>query len=186
VTLVPLFDGQDPMIHVVQGEFAIANDPGVVLTTVLGSCVAVCMRDPGAGVGGMNHFLLPGGKPGEGSSVVYGVNAMELLINALLKAGARRSHLEAKIFGGATMLESIRNIGASNIEFALKFLETERIPCIGRSVGGSLARRVKYWPVTGRARQRQMQETDLREIDLPINKPAAPSAPPTDDDIEFF
>jgi chemotaxis protein CheD len=87
---------------VIQGEFKVSDDPNVVLSTILGSCVAACMRDPVAGVGGMNHFLLPGQANGTGGEATrYGVHLMELLINGLLKKGARRERIEAKIIGGA-------------------------------------------------------------------------------------
>ena len=86
----------------------------VALTTILGSCVAACMRDSRAGVGGMNHFLLPGALVGKAEGVERGVHAMELLINALLQAGAKRDRLEAKIFGGARMMKNLSDIGAKN------------------------------------------------------------------------
>ncbi len=88
-------------VHVIQGEWKVVSDPDVVLSTILGSCVAACMRDPVAGVGGMNHFLLPGSADAlssGGDATRYGVHLMELLINGLLKKGARRERLEAKIF----------------------------------------------------------------------------------------
>ena len=78
-------------VHVIQGEFHVSDHPDVMLTTILGSCVAACVRDPLSGVGGMNHFLLPGEEGGEG--LRYGVQSMELLVNALLRRGARRDRL---------------------------------------------------------------------------------------------
>src|SRR5262249_19029290 len=113
------------VVHVVQGEFKVSTSPDVMLTTVLGSCVAACMRDPAAGVGGMNHFLLPGVLAGEGADLERGVHAMELLINALLQAGARRDRLEAKLFGGARMMKNLSDIGAKNSVFASEFLRQE-------------------------------------------------------------
>ena len=91
-------------LHVVQGEFAVTEDPDVMMGTILGSCVSACMRDPVAGVGGMNHFLLPGEREttdGGPQSMRYGVQSMELLLNALYRMGARRERLEVKLFGGA-------------------------------------------------------------------------------------
>lgn len=94
-------------VHIIQGEYKVVSDPDVVLTTILGSCVAACLRDPVSGVGGMNHFLLPGtGSVTGGDATRYGVHLMELLINGLLKQGARRDRLEAKIFGGAKTIAS--------------------------------------------------------------------------------
>lgn len=108
-------------VHVIQGEFKVVNDPDIVLSTILGSCVAACMRDPAAGVGGMNHFLLPGSatSPSSGADATrYGVHLMELLINGLLKQGARRDRLEAKIFGGARTIARFSNVGEQNAAFA--------------------------------------------------------------------
>ena len=127
-------------IHVVQGEFFVSDDADVTLSTVLGSCVAACMRDPAAGIGGMNHFLLPG-NAGGGDSMKYGINSMELLIN------------EAKLFGGANVVHNLSDIGAQNAAFAQKFLAMEGISFLGGSLGGQTARRLRYWPVSGRASQ---------------------------------
>ena len=107
-------------INVVQGEYSVSADPNVVFTTILGSCVAACIRDPVAGVGGMNHFLLPGNENGARSTEAerYGVHLMELLVNGLMKKGARRDRLEAKLFGGAKMMERLSDIGKLNASFA--------------------------------------------------------------------
>ncbi|HEY1072308.1 chemotaxis protein CheD, partial [Brevundimonas sp.] len=99
-------------IHVGQGEHYVTSDPDVVLSTVLGSCVAMCLRDPVAGVGGMNHFLLPeGAGAGTDAGRRYGAYAMELLINDVLKAGGRRDRLQAKLFGGGRMFDSLKDVG---------------------------------------------------------------------------
>jgi chemotaxis protein CheD len=143
-------------IHVVQGEHAISDDPEAVLTTILGSCVAACMRDAVAGVGGMNHFLLPGGPKdaeADGDSLRYGVHAMELLVNSLLARGARRDRLEVKLFGGGRLVKGLTDVGASNAKFAEEFLLREKLKHVGGSLRGDSGRRVQYWPVSGRARQ---------------------------------
>jgi chemotaxis protein CheD len=147
--------GDERRIHVIQGEFHVSEDPGVVLTTILGSCVAACIRDPVASVGGMNHFLLPGfdAKAGDLEAERYGVHLMELLLNGLLKKGARRERLEAKLFGGARTVDGLSDIGARNASFAEGFLRNEGINYIGGSLGGDQGRRVQFWPVSGRARQ---------------------------------
>ncbi|WP_426958710.1 chemotaxis protein CheD [Muricoccus radiodurans] len=145
--------GVDRRVNIVQGEFRVTADPEVVLTTILGSCVAACLRDPVAGVGGMNHFLLPGEIGGGGESMRYGVHAMELLVNGLLRRGARRERLEAKLFGGARMLDGLTDVGAQNAAFAERFLREERIAHSGGSLRGERGRRIQFWPVTGRARQ---------------------------------
>jgi chemotaxis protein CheD len=141
--------------HVVQGEQFVTDDPDMVVTTILGSCVAACLRDPLAGVGGMNHFLLPGGDPMRvsGDSMSHGVHAMELLVNALLRRGARRERLEGKLFGGARLVKGLTDVGALNAQFAADFLRREGVRNVGGSLRGEHGRRIQYWPVSGRARQ---------------------------------
>lgn len=131
-----------------------SRDPDAQFSTILGSCVAVCLWDIDAAMGGMNHFLLPGGHDGgHGGSLRYGVHAMEMLINALLKMGARRDRLQAKLFGGARISTNLRDVGASNADFARSFLQAEDIPCRAESLGGTSARRVIFRPCTGHAKQ---------------------------------
>lgn len=149
--------------HIAQGEFAIGDGSGGTIATILGSCVATCLHDRSAGLGGMNHFLLPDGTGSAVHPSSFGTHAMELLINALIKQGASRSRLEAKVFGGARMIAGLSDIGARNAEFVLDFLRREGIACIGQSLGGTSARRVEFWPETGRARQRILTETSLVE-----------------------
>lgn len=123
----------------------------LMLVTVLGSCVAACLRDPLAGVGGMNHFMLPDGD-GRGDSARYGGYAMEVLINELLKRGAARPRLEAKLFGGGAVLPGMthNNIGASNARFALAYLAAEGIPVLAQDLYDTCPRRVHYFPLSGR------------------------------------
>jgi chemotaxis protein CheD len=165
-------------VHVVQGEHHVSDDPATVLTTILGSCVAACLRDPVAGVGGMNHFLLPGDGRSEGAdSVRYGVHAMELLVNALLARGACRSRLEGKLFGGARLLKGLADVGGMNAAFAEGFLRREGMSHAGGSLRGDCGRRVQYWPVSGRARQVLLDagapEVFAREARPPHPLPAA-------------
>jgi chemotaxis protein CheD len=176
---------RDRLVHLVQGEYKIVSEPNVVLTTILGSCVACCMRDPVAGVGGMNHFLLPGGDENEtGADLVkYGVNSMELLINGLLREGAARSRLEAKLFGGARVVRGLSDVGARNSVFAREFLQLEGIACVGESLGGEQARRIRYWPQTGRAAQILIEAKDVfaTERAKPAPAPVAKGG-----DLELF
>ncbi|MCC6918012.1 MAG: chemotaxis protein CheD [Alphaproteobacteria bacterium] len=168
-------------VHVVQGQYRVTADPDEVLSTVLGSCVACCLRDPVAGIGGMNHFILPGDEGGP-DSVKYGLNAMELLINALLQRGALRSRFEAKLFGGANVVQGLGNIGAKNSSFAVRFLESEGIRCVGQSLGGNRARRVKFWPATGRAIQMLLQDPGNAIFrSEQTQRPAVPAG-----DVDFF
>lgn len=143
-------------ITVIQGDFAVSSDPNVVMSTVLGSCVAVCLFEPRAAVGGMNHFLLVGSNHASNDDLKYGVNAMELLINRVLRAGGERRLLRAKLFGGARMTDHSRDIGQSNAVFARDFLDREGIVCVSESLGGIQARRVQFTPSTGAVRQMQV------------------------------
>jgi chemotaxis protein CheD len=146
-------------IHIVQGEQHVDDDPRVVLSTLLGSCIAACIWDNVSGIGGMNHFLLPGNEADlkqstqSSDSMRHGVHAMELLLNALLRRGATRSRLQAKLFGGARMIKGLTDIGELNASFAEKFLKAEGIALVGGSLRGEQGRRIQFWPVSGRARQ---------------------------------
>jgi chemotaxis protein CheD len=145
--------GEEPSrkIHIIQGEYRVSADPDVMLTTLLGSCVAACLWDPLAGVGGMNHFLLPGEAGAEGMR--YGVHAMELLVNDIQRRGGRRERLTAKLFGGARLSEHLSDVGHLNAAFAERFVRDEGIRVAGSSLRGEQARRIQFWPVGGRARQ---------------------------------
>ncbi len=160
-------------VHVGQGEQCVSGDPEVVLSTLLGSCVAACIRDPIARVGGMNHFLLPSAPGSGGNDNRYGVQAMELLINALLRAGAARGRLEAKVFGGGRMTQGFSDIGGKNAEFVRRFLKDEDIPIVAESLGGDQARRVHFSPVTGEAAQQRVVDPTVadRERELLARKP---------------
>jgi chemotaxis protein CheD len=170
-------DPGDIRLHVVQGDQHVDSRPNVVLTTILGSCVAACMRDPVARVGGMNHFLLPSGEGTQGSaeSINAGVHAMELLVNGLLRNGARRERLEAKLFGGARMIAGLTDIGSRNAEFATTFLEREGIKYAGGSLRGTHARRVQYWPISGRARQFMVERAEEKIFEAERRRPAPPA-----------
>ena len=144
------------VITVIQGDYAVSAAPDVIMSTVLGSCVAVCLYDAEAGVGGMNHFLLADFGQNQSDDLKYGVNAMELLINKVLQAGGDRRRLQAKLFGGARMTDHSRDIGQNNAKFALDFIGREGIPCTSQSLGGDKARRVQFSPSTGAARQMQI------------------------------
>jgi chemotaxis protein CheD len=171
-------------VLVVQGEYQVSDDPNVVLTTLLGSCVAACMRDPTARVGGMNHFLLPGSTDPSSSREVqrYGVHLMELLVNNLMQRGARRERLEAKLFGGGRMMRQLSDIGRLNADFAERFLRHEGIKVVGGSLGGKHGRRIQFWPVSGRARQ-----VALSDGQMSVNTVQANVAPPAaGGDLELF
>ena len=174
--------GEVRTVYVRQGEFAVASEPDTVLTAILGSCVGTCLFDAEAGVGGMNHILLPHDANG-GSGEFETVNLMELLINALMKQGADRRRLVGKLFGGARMMESSVEIGRMNADFARRFLEEEEIPCIASSLGGACGRKIRFWPVGGRARQFLLREADVPSEAPP---PPTPSKENNANDVELF
>lgn len=153
--------------HITQGEFAIGEHQDVMITTILGSCVSACLWDPIAGIGGMNHILLPY-DGGEGKdNIGTRVNAMELLINALIKQGAMKYRLEAKVFGGGKMIADFSDVGLKNGEFVVSFLQAEGISCQSQSLGGNQARRIQFWPHSGRARQRLLKRVEIIEETAP-------------------
>ena len=153
------------VITILPGEYHICQDSQEMLMTILGSCVAACIRDGRIGIGGMNHFLLaePSSKVSSPSNR-YGSFAMEELINALLKKGAKREHLEAKIFGGARVIESSTTVGEDNAAFVKHYLMQEKIPIIGEDLGGNRPRRIHYWPSTGRVARHLLQPTEVRLV----------------------
>jgi chemotaxis protein CheD len=133
------------------------TDKDMLIVTVLGSCVSACIRDSVTGVGGMNHFMLPDSAAADKDSPVsesmrYGTYAMEVLINQLLRNGARRENLEAKIFGGGNVLKSFTtmNVGDRNAIFVRKFLKDERIRITSEDLLDIYPRKVYYFPKTGR------------------------------------
>jgi len=148
----------------------------MLISTVLGSCVSACIRDRISGLGGMNHFMLPDGAEATNSpvsaSMRYGSFAMEVLINDLLKAGARREHLEAKVFGGGAVLRGFTalNVGERNAAFVMQFLKTERIPVLAQDLNDVYPRKVYFFPRTGKVLVKKLMQTQndtlaQRELD---------------------
>ncbi|OED34403.1 hypothetical protein AB833_32200 [Chromatiales bacterium (ex Bugula neritina AB1)] len=124
-----------------------------LLSTVLGSCISVCLYDPVARLGGMNHYLLPEGDKriaGTADAARYGNFAMNELIATLVELGARKSGLEAKVFGGGAMFTSEQDVGQRNIKFADEYLKNEHIEVVGRDVGLPFSRKIRFSPVTGK------------------------------------
>ncbi|WP_336946442.1 chemotaxis protein CheD [Asaia sp. HN010] len=150
---------QTPTRTVIQGDVVISRDGDTLLTTLLGSCISVCMYDPLAQVGGMNHFLLPSGDGCDNNTALrFGVNAMEKLVNGILSAGGRRERLLCKAFGGAAIVPSLGHIGEENKAFVLRYLADEHLSCVSQSLGGTQARRIRFWPTTGRAQQNLVED----------------------------
>lgn len=148
---------------ILPGEYYFTNKD-MLIVTVLGSCVSACIRDRVSGLGGMNHFMLPDGG-GDGSPVSasarYGTYAMEILINDLLKAGARRENLEAKVFGGGAVLKGFTaiNVGERNAAFVLNFLRVEKIRVVAEDLNDVHPRKVYFFPRTGKVLVKKLMQT---------------------------
>lgn len=148
---------------ILPGEY-FATGREMVLVTVLGSCVCACIRDKLSGIGGMNHFMLPDSGQDQsnplGESARYGIYAMEILINQLLKMGAKRSNFEAKVFGGGSVLRgfTVANVGERNAEFVLQFLKTEKITIAAQDLLDIYPRKVYYFPSTGLVRVKKLKQ----------------------------
>lgn len=139
------------IVQILPGEFYVTAT-GEIIATVLGSCVSTCIRDRNLGLGGMNHFMLPEDprKDPRGDALRYGCFALERLINELIKRGGQRDQLEIKVFGGGQVIASATDIGRSNIEFVRTYLRDEQLSSVVEDVGGQWARRVRYYPATGK------------------------------------
>ena len=151
-------------VPIVQGEHKVIAEPDVMITTLLGSCIAVCLQDRVARVGGMNHFLLAepsGDRPlSDADMQCYGIHAMELLINEMMVKGALRSRMTAQVYGGANVVSGLgAPIGSNNAAFAERFLQVEGIVVGHSDVGGRRARKVEFLPWEGKARCTYVQES---------------------------
>lgn len=156
-------------VKVFPGEHFVTADPDEMLVTILGSCVTACIRDPLAGVGGMNHFMLPeavgGGWDTASSSMRYGNVAMERLINDILIGGGSRQRLEIKVFGGGNVMKgATSNIGHRNADFVETYLLAENLPITAHHLRGNLPRRVHYFPSTGRVMLLELQRTEQEAV----------------------
>lgn len=175
-------------VKILPGEFYV-HDEDIAITTTLGSCVAACLHDPGTGIGGMNHFMLPEGSEGSASGR-FGAFAMELLINEMLKRGARRSGLEAKIFGGGQVMKSLSAtlIGEKNVAFVQDFLAQERIPIVARDLLDVHPRKVCLFPRSGKALCKRLPATHGAEFEQQEQRYRATVATvaPKGGDIELF
>ena len=180
---------------ILPGEYFVTRSDEAI-TTVLGSCIAACIRDPAVRIGGMNHFMLPEdnsvGKsswidgPG-GLATRYGSYAMESLINELMKLGARRDRFEVKLFGGGKILSSMTDVGKKNILFAKDFLKLEGFKISAEDVGDVCPRRVMYFPATGVVMCKRLRALDVVEIvQRETSYLTSLAAKPADSDVELF
>ena len=144
-------------VKVLPGEYFVDSEELLIMTT-LGSCIAACLWDRNARVGGLNHFMLPEGSSDNGR---YGAYAMELLINEMMKRGASRSSLEAKVFGGGQVMAGMDrlSIGERNTRFVLDYLKAERIPVVSKDVLDIYPRKVCFLPASGKAMVKRLAAT---------------------------
>ncbi len=177
-------------VKVLLGEHKITQRPDEMLVTTLGSCVAACIRDPALGLGGMNHFLLPeapGGHDAIAAATRYGGVAMERLINGILSRGGRRDRLEVKVFGGAKVINSSTPIGEHNAAFVLDYIDREGLALVGQDLGGNLARRIHYFPNSGRVMRRLLREEAVKDtISREMRFLSDLRRKPVEGDIELF
>lgn len=159
------------VIPVMQGETHISCEPNDVLTSILGSCIAACMWDPEARVGGLTHFLLPGTGQSGRNMMKYGVHAMELLVNGLLRAGGDRHRFKVRLLGGAKMYDGAMDIGAENAHFAKWYVANEGFDLVDHSLGGRQGRNVRFWPVSGNVECYLLDRTEAAAAPLAASRP---------------
>ncbi|MCX7655208.1 MAG: chemotaxis protein CheD [Treponemataceae bacterium] len=192
-----------PVVVINPGEYLVSEED-VIISTVLGSCIAVVLYDITLGIGGMNHFMLPGAfhhHPMHGGTINpqdfleesarYGMYAMEVLINEMMKRGVHRRKIQAKVFGGASVIhrsdEGRKNIADTNIDFVFEYLETEKIPLVSFDVGGSLARKIFFFVKTGKVLLKRIRGPSLAIIqDQELSYRKTLSSRPPEGPILFF
>lgn len=162
-------------VKILPGEYFVHDEDMLIMTT-LGSCIAACLYDRNAKVGGMNHFMLP---DGVGDSGRYGSYAMELLINEMMKRGASRMTMEAKVFGGGQVVSGMTtmNVGERNTNFVMDYLKTERIPIVSKDVLDIYPRKVCFLPGSGKAMVKRLAPTNTDAL-LAQDRAAAQKAVP--------
>ncbi len=170
-------------ITVMQGQAVVSGELGTEMSTVLGSCVALCLFDPEARLGGMNHFLLaepPATSSNTSVDEFYGTYLMELLVNQMLGKGARKSRLKAHLYGGANVNRNMMRIGTANADFARSFVQREGIELVRSDLGGNNARRVDFRPASGQVRCRTVEDRFAPPVQ-PNTRPAKATG-----DVELF
>ncbi len=178
-------------IKILPGEFYVTKD-NERIETVLGSCISACVRDPIAGVGGMNHFMLPVDKNSTGRSELTGANrygnyAMENLVNSLLQLGAKRERLEFKLFGGGRIMSSMTNVGWYNIGFAFDYIYTEGFKIVSQDIGDIYPRKILYYPLSGRVRVRRLNAMHNQTLVDQENRYISNiESKPVEGDVELF
>jgi chemotaxis protein CheD len=178
------------VIKIFAGDWYVSTQPGEMLATILGSCVSACVRDPVLGIGGMNHFLLPGDEMIDiqsGDAARYGVFAMESMLNGIFKAGGRKERLEVKVFGGGNVINNSAQIGSKNAKFIRDFLKREGYRIASEDLEGDHPRRVHYYPDTGKVMIRHLKrKDDLVVVDEEAQYKRRIAAKPVEGNIELF
>jgi chemotaxis protein CheD len=165
---------------VLPGDHYVTNNKDLALVTLLGSCVAACIRDTQLGLGGLNHFLLPGDSglsnagTGDGGGVEstksmrYGVFAMEALVNDIIRRGGSKSNLEAKVFGAGNVIDTSASetVGEKNANFVVDYLRREGVQIAAQDLGGARARRIFFFPKTGRVLVLRLEPTIVRDQEM--------------------
>jgi chemotaxis protein CheD len=178
-------------IWIFQGDFYVSSRPDLYLTAVLGSCIAVCIRDPAAGCGGMNHFLLPDTEARDdhypSQALRYGSYSIERLINAILSRGGRRERLEVKVFGGGNVMSGMSDVGARNVDFVEHYFANERLPIAAADLRGIWPRKLRYFPTLGIAQVRELRDAEAKEaLQAEALLRSRISTPKPAGDIEIF
>ena len=178
-------------VKIMPGGQHVSTERGELITTVLGSCVTACVRDPVLKIGGMNHFMLPFHEEdlweGASRALRYGNFAMDTLVNELMKLGAERHRLETKFFGGADVLGGVSDIGERNNQFAREYAKAESMKIMSFDLGGSKGRRVLYDPATGQAWRRFVKDGALNAVNAAEKQmQTKPSAATSAGSIELF
>jgi len=177
------------------GEYYVTKE-NELITTVLGSCISACIRDPISGIGGMNHFMLPettkvrlqaGDEAVVGNATRYGNYAMEHLINTILSNGGKRKNLEVKLFGGGKIIPTMSDVGARNIEFVLDYIDAEALRLLAQDLGDIYPRKVNFYPMTGKVKMKKIQ--DIHNETLAIRETRYGNSikdMPVESEIELF
>jgi len=156
------------VVKLLPGDHYVSGEPSEMLVTVLGSCVAACIRDPETGIGGMNHFMLPMGNANSwtalNAAMRYGNHAMEVLINDIMKMGCPRNSLEIKVFGGGNVLGQGGDIGHKNADFVEEYLKNEGFKITASDLRGNFARRIHYFPATGKVDRLILRRASDRQV----------------------
>ncbi len=163
-----------------------------ILMTVLGSCVAACIRDKIIGIGGMNHFMLPHITSDRwehtraSAASRYGSVAMEYLINEILKHGGKRENLEVKLFGGGSIMQNIGNIGQQNIEFVKNYVKMEGLKLLAEDLGNIYPRKILFFPSTGLARVKKLRATQPIVLEQENEYKRSLESQPIAGDVDLF